>query len=146
MSKGTSRLPGFYKMKIAERLRRVAEALELEDDDLEGLGQSGTLPLLNADAMIENTVGVLGLPVGLGLNFVVNGEEVLVPMAVEEPSVIAAASLAAKIARDGGGFKADADPAMMIGQVQICSFASLDAARKAAEAVLARKAEVLAAA
>ena len=114
MSKGTSRLPGFYKMRMAERLRRLAEALELDDDDLEGLGQSGTLPLYNADAMIENAVGVLGLPVGLGLNFVVNGEEVLVPMAVEEPSVIAAASLAAKIARDGGGFQTDVDPAMMI--------------------------------
>jgi len=95
MSKSTSRLPGFYKMKMAERLRKLADALELDDDDLEGLGQSGTLPLFNADAMIENAVGVLGLPVGLGLNFVVNGEEVLVPMAVEEPSVIAAASLVA---------------------------------------------------
>src|SRR5262249_1073171 len=62
MSKGTSRLPGFYKMKIAERLRRLAEALDADADDLEGLGQSGTLPLLNADAMIENAVGVLGLP------------------------------------------------------------------------------------
>src|SRR5438128_4443756 len=146
MSKGTSRLPGFYKMKIAERLRRVAEALELDDDDLEGLGQSGTLPLLNADAMIENAVGVLGLPLGLGLNFVVNGEELLVPMAVEEPSVIAAASLAAKIARAGGGFTADADPATMIGQVQLCGFASRESAQAAAAAVLARKDEIVRAA
>src|SRR3954449_7608726 len=111
---GTSRLPGFYKMKIAERLRRLAAELDMSSGDLVGLGETGTLPLLNADAMIENAVGVLGLPVGLGLNFVVNGEDVLVPMAVEEPSVIAAASLAAKIAREGGGFTADADPATMI--------------------------------
>src|SRR5207248_6212615 len=124
-------LPGFYKMKIAERLRRLASELDVGSGDLVGLGETGTLPLPNADAMIENAVGVLGLPVGLGLNFLVNGEEVLVPMAVEEPSVIAAASLAAKLARGGGGFQADADPAMMIGQVQICSFASLEAARKA---------------
>ena len=145
-AKGTSRLPGFYKMKIAERLRRLAEALELDEDALDGLGQSGSLPLVNADAMIENAVGVLGLPVGLGLNFLVNGEDLLVPMAVEEPSVIAAASLAAKRARSGGGFQADADPAIMIGQVQICSFASRAAAEAGARAVQARKTEVLAAA
>jgi hydroxymethylglutaryl-CoA reductase len=96
--------------------------------------------------MIENAVGVLGLPVGVGLNFVVNGREILVPMAVEEPSVIAAASLAAKIARDGGGFKADADPAIMIGQVQLTGFGSPEAAQRATDAVLLRKDEVLKAA
>src|SRR5258706_6265946 len=87
---GTSRLPGFYKMRIAERLRRVAEQLEVDGDELDGLGESGTLPLANADAMIENAVGVLGLPVGVGLNFLVNGEDVLIPMAGEKPSLIPA--------------------------------------------------------
>src|SRR5260221_2081393 len=115
---GTSRLPGFYKMRIAERLRRVAEQLEVDGDELDGLGESGTLPLANADAMIENAVGVLGLPVGVGLNFLVNGEDVLIPMAVEEPSVIAAVSLAAKITRDGGGFTAGADEPPVIRQGQ----------------------------
>src|SRR6266436_9354797 len=128
---GTSRLPGFYKMRIAERLRRVAEQLEVESDELDGLGESGTLPLANADAMIENAVGVLGLPVGLGLNFIVNGEEVLVPMAVEEPSVIAAVSLAAKIVREGGGFTAEADEPRMIGQVQVTELANPEAAKAA---------------
>jgi hydroxymethylglutaryl-CoA reductase len=113
---GTSRLPGFYKMKISDRLRRIAQEIET---DLDGLGQSSTLPLANADAMIENAVGVLGLPVGIGLNFLINGEDVLVPMAVEEPSVIAAVSLAAKIAREGGGFTVEADEPRMIGQVQV---------------------------
>src|SRR5437868_9844225 len=113
---GTSRLPGFYKMRIADRLRRLAEQLEVDGEDLRGLGQSGTLPVANADAMIENAVGVLGLPVGIGLNFLINGEDVLIPMAVEEPSVVAAVSLAAKIAREGGGFTAEADRARMIGQ------------------------------
>src|SRR5712692_9063606 len=131
----SSRLPGFYKMKMAERLRRLAAALD--DRDLGGLGESGTLPLANADAMIENAIGVLGLPVGLGLNFRINGEDVLVPMAVEEPSVIAAVSLAAKIVREGGGFTADADVATMIGQVQICGLADAAAAERAREAVLA---------
>src|SRR3989440_10602444 len=128
---GTSRLPGFYKMRMAARLRRLAEQLELDGDELRGLGQTGTLPVANADAMIENAVGVLGLPVGIGLNFLVNGEELLIPMAVEEPSVIAAVSLAAKIARAGGGFRAEADPATMIGQVQVCGFASREAAAEA---------------
>src|SRR3954463_14805079 len=128
---GTSRLPGFYKMKIAERLRRLAAELDMGSGDLVGLGETGTLPLPNADAMIENAVGVLGLPVGVGLNFLVNGEDVLIPMAVEEPSVIAAVSLAAKIARDGGGFHADADPARMIGQVQVSPLAAPPAAMAA---------------
>src|SRR5438270_5826169 len=128
---GTSRLPGFYKMRIAERLRRVAEQLEVDGDELDGLGESGTLPLANADAMIENAVGVLGLPVGIGLNFLINGEDLLIPMAVEEPSVIAAVSLAAKIAREGGGFTADADAPRMIGQVQVTNLADPAAARTA---------------
>ncbi len=135
----TSRLPGFYKMKMAERLRRLAAALE--DPDLEGLGESDTLPLANADAMIENAVGVLGLPVGIGLNFQINGEDVLVPMAVEEPSVIAAVSLAAKIAREGGGFKVDADEPRMIGQVQVTELANPAAARAA---ILREKEQILA--
>ena len=127
---GTSRLPGFYRMKIAERLRRLASELDVGSGDLDGLGETATLPLPNADAMIENAVGVLGLPVGIGLNFLVNGEDVLVPMAVEEPSVIAAVSLAAKIAREGGGFFAEADEPLMIGQVQVSSLSDPEAALK----------------
>ena len=139
----TSRLPGFYKLKIAERLRRVAELLEIDTDDLDGLGQSSSLPLANADAMIENAIGVLGLPVGLGLNFRINGEDMLIPMAVEEPSVIAAVSLAAKIAREGGGFEASADAPIMIGQVQLTEVAD---AQKAREIILAEKQQILGAA
>src|SRR3982750_1180388 len=128
---GSSRLPGFYNMKIAGRLRRLADQLELPSGGLSGLGEGATLPLGTSDAMIENAVGVLGLPVGLGLNFVVNGEDVLIPMAVEEPSVIAAVSLAAKIAREGGGFFAEADEPLMIGQVQVSSLADWEAAQQA---------------
>src|SRR4051794_11494626 len=82
---GSSRLPGFYKMKIAERLRRLADQLELPSGELESLGESATLPLPNADAMIENAVGVLGLPVGLGLNFVINGEDLWCPWRWRSP-------------------------------------------------------------
>src|SRR5258705_1390625 len=140
---GSSRLPGFYKMKMAERLRRIAEQLELSRDDLDGLGESATLPLPNADAMIENAVGVLGLPVGIGLNFLINGEDVMIPMAVEEPSVIAAVSLAAKIARDGGGLRAESDEARIIGQVQVTELTNPEAARTA---ILPEKDSILAAA
>src|SRR5256885_14158188 len=135
----SSRLPGFYKMKMADRLRKLADALD--DRDLKGLGESATLPLANADAMIENAVGVLGLPVGIGLNFLVNGEDVLVPMAVEEASVIAAVSLAAKIVREGGGFKADADAPRMIGQVQVAELSNPEAAKAA---ILRQKDSILA--
>jgi hydroxymethylglutaryl-CoA reductase len=128
-------------MKMAERLRRLAEALD--HGHLDGLGESATLPLANADAMIENAVGVLGLPVGVGLNFLINGEDVLIPMAVEEPSVIAAVSLAAKIAREGGGFQADSDEPRMIGQVQVTDVPNPEAARAA---VLRAKEQILAAA
>ena len=140
MSKVQSRLPGFYKAKMAERLRRLAEALELTPDDLDGLGESASLPLANADAMIENAIGVLGLPVGVGLNFKVDGDDVLVPMAVEEPSVIAAVSLAAKIAREGGGFTTDSDAPRMIGQVQLTQLVE---PAKAREVLLANKAALL---
>ncbi len=140
------KLSGFRKMALAERLRRLADALALPEGDLDGLGAAASLPLSSADAMIENAVGVLGLPLGIALNFTVNGEELIVPMAIEEPSVIAAASLAAKLARAGGGFTAEADPAVMIGQVQLCGFASQESAARARDALLARKAEVIAAA
>lgn len=138
---GNSRLPGFYKAKLAERLRRLADALHLDKKDLAGLGESSTLPLANADGMIENAVGVLGLPLGIGLNFLVNGEDVLVPMAVEEPSVIAAVSLAAKIAREGGGFTADADEQLLVGQVQV---AHVPDPARACEALLGARAQLLA--
>src|SRR5437667_8362827 len=140
---GSSRLPGFYKMKMAERLRRLAEQLELSRDEMDSLGESATLPLANAEAMIENAVGVLGLPVGVGLNFQINGEDVVVPMAVEEASVIAAVSLAAKIVREGGGFTADADEPRMIGQVQLTEVVKPEAAR---EAILRHREEILEAA
>jgi hydroxymethylglutaryl-CoA reductase len=125
----SSRLPGFYRLSLPERLRRLADELELDEQELAPLGHEATLPLAVADAMIENVVGVLGLPVGIGANFLVNGEELLVPMAVEEPSVVAAASVAAKMARAGGGFVAESDEARMIGQVQVTSLANPSLAR-----------------
>jgi hydroxymethylglutaryl-CoA reductase len=121
----TSRIPGFYNLPLAERLKAVSQAL----------GQPGVslpaLPAELADQMVENAVGTFALPLGLALNFVVNGREVIVPMAIEEPSVIAGASFMARLARDGGGFQAEADPPEMIGQAQILDVPDLDAAQQA---------------
>ena len=75
--------------------------------------------------MIENVVGTYALPMGIGLNFIINGREVLVPMAIEEPSVVAGASFMAKLARQGGGFTAHTTPPEMIGQMQVLDVADL---------------------
>jgi hydroxymethylglutaryl-CoA reductase len=118
----TSRLPGFYKLKLADRIAKIANVCKLSDEESAALFSHGGLPLEMADQMIENAVGILGLPLGLGLNFQVNGRDYLVPMAVEEPSVIAAVSFAAKIVREGGGFTASADESVMIAQVQVTGY------------------------
>ena len=82
--------------------------------------------------MIENAVGVFGLPLGMAMNFVVNGREVLVPMAIEEPSVVAGASFMAKLARAGGGFRATSNEPQMIGQIQVLDVEDPDEARRGA--------------
>ena len=119
MSVPASRLPGFYKLPLPERRRLLAVRFGLEASELDALEGAGGLGSAAADAMVENAVGVLGLPLGLALNFVVDGLPVLVPMAVEEPSVVAACSHLARLAADGGGFTTSADPPFLVGQVQI---------------------------
>ncbi len=115
----TSRLPGFYRLPWPERRRRLAALGLLSEDDLRALGGPAGLTPDLADTMIENVVGVYGLPLGIATNFLINGREVLIPMAVEEPSIVAGASFMAKLARAGGGFHAHADEPHMIGQIQI---------------------------
>ncbi len=124
----TSRLPGFRRASIGERRRLLARVLGLPEDAFDAL-DPGALTLEHAGELIENVVGIVGLPVGIGLNLVVDGEEILVPMAVEEASVVAAFSNAAKIARAGGGFTTEADPPHMIGQVQLTAADPADADR-----------------
>src|SRR6185295_1238917 len=114
----TSRIPGFYRLSLAERQHALRVALDLSAEDVAVL-ESGGLSAEGADHVVENAVGVYALPLGLGLNFCVNGEDVLVPMAVEEPSVIAAASNAARMVRAGGGFVADADDPIMTAQIEL---------------------------
>ncbi|NMB67569.1 MAG: hydroxymethylglutaryl-CoA reductase, degradative [Chloroflexi bacterium] len=107
----------FYNLSIPERLDWLAEKAGLDAADLDAL--RGGLTADQSDHMIENAVGVFGLPLGVAQNFVVNGREVLVPMAIEEPSVVAGASFMARLARAGGGFSASASAPEMIGQMQI---------------------------
>lgn len=124
----SSQISQFYKLSVEERRATVSAFAG------ESLPFDNVLSLSTADNMIENVVGVYGLPFGIATNFLVNGVDRLVPMVVEEPSVVAAASFAAKLFRAGGGFTAYADEPVMIGQIQVLDLSDLETA---GEAVLA---------
>ncbi len=113
----SSRFEGFYKLSINDRINYVKEFANLSDEEVEML-KKASLSLEEADKMIENVIGIFPLPLGVAMNFLINGRDYIVPMAIEEPSVVAAASHAAKIARVKGGFLANADESIMIGQIQ----------------------------
>ncbi len=135
----TSRLPGFYQRSVEERAALIAAWAGLTPEEQALLASGGLTPSL-ADKLIENVIGVFGMPLGIATNFLINGREVLVPMVVEEPSVVAGASFMAKLVREGGGFRATSSEPEMIGQIQILDLADLDTAR---EAVLSHKDELL---
>ncbi len=135
-----SRLAGFYKLSLNDRIVALAEAASVSKDLLSVYGVTGGLSAEAADHMVENAIGTYALPVGVGLNFRVNGRDVLVPMAIEEPSVVAGASFMAKLARAGGGFQAAASLPEMIGQMQILDLADVAEARRA---VLEHREELL---
>jgi hydroxymethylglutaryl-CoA reductase len=137
---GSSRIPGFHKKTIKERRQALIDGGWLDSSSAPILDCGGIDPEL-ADRMIENVVGLFSLPLGIATNFLINGREVLVPMVVEEPSVVAGASYMARLVREGGGFSAEADEPEMIGQIQILDVPDLPAAEKA---LLAHKAEILA--
>lgn len=123
----SSRLAGFYKLAQAERIALVAEWAELDAAEravLDGVGLSAE----TADSMIENNVGLFELPLGIATNFRINGRDYLIPMAVEEPSVVAACSYAAKLIRAGGGFQTESSEPIMIGQIQLLDVPDIDAA------------------
>jgi hydroxymethylglutaryl-CoA reductase len=136
----SSRLPGFYKQSVDERAQTVAAWAGLAPEERATLTGEQPLGLELADKMIENVVGRFGLPLGVAANFQVNGRDVLIPMAIEEPSVVAGASFMAKLARDGGGFRTSSTPPEMIGQIQLLDLDDLQAAR---EAILANKADLM---
>jgi len=125
----TSRISGFYNLTIDQRRIKLAESTGLSPDDLTVYGSNGGLSTTAADPMIENVIGTYALPLGIALNFQINGTDVLVPMAIEEPSVVAGASFMAKLARSGGGFQASTSEPLMIGQIQVINVTNLEEAR-----------------
>jgi hydroxymethylglutaryl-CoA reductase len=114
----TSRLAGFYRLSTADRAASVAEWAGLSEDERRALGTGG-LSLDQAEHMIENVVGTYALPFGIAVNFLINGRDYLIPMAIEEPSVVAGASFAARLARTGGGFATHSTPPEMLAQIQV---------------------------
>jgi len=134
-----SNITSFYKTSLEERLRIVQEFSGLSDQEVQIL-KTGTLPIPSAQRMIENVVGILPVPVGIAVNFLLNDKDYLIPMAIEEPSVVAAASHAAKMARATGGFKTSSTEPIMIGQIQLVKCPS---PRNAEKQILSAKKEIL---
>jgi hydroxymethylglutaryl-CoA reductase len=124
----------FYELSVDQRLKLLVEETGLSIDDLARLSGHTGLDVTQADHMIENVVGTYALPLGIARNFLINGREIQVPMVIEEPSVVAAASFMARLARAGGGFIASTDSPEMIGQMQVLDVADLGTAKKALEA------------
>jgi hydroxymethylglutaryl-CoA reductase len=123
-----SRIPGFYNLTLEERLKKLAEASNQTLDDLIPF-TTGGLSADTADHMIENVVGMYSLPIGIGLNFLINGRDVLIPFVVEEPSIVAGVSFMAKLVRASGGFTATTTESLMIGQMQLINVVNMDEAR-----------------
>jgi hydroxymethylglutaryl-CoA reductase len=138
--------PKFYDLSLEQRWQWLREHTDLTPEDIAALSGQAGLSAEQADHMIENVIGTFALPLGIARHFVINGREVLVPMAIEEPSVVAGASFAARLARAGGGFTAHATAPEMIGQMQILNLADPPSARlrllEAREELLAAAAAV----
>ena len=130
---------GFYKLTQTERLQKLAEYAGLQTDDLAALNAG--LSADQAEVMIENVIGRYTLPLGLATNFLLNGQNFVVPMVVEEPSIVAGVSYAAKLARTGGGFQTSSSEPLMVGQVQILDLTDLE---EAAAKLMAAKPQLLA--
>lgn len=127
----TSRISQFYRKSYPERLAIIRDWLGLASDDI--LPLTDGLALEQATNMIENVVGMYNLPFAIGTNFLINGRDYLVPMVIEEPSVVAAVSNAAKMFRVGGGFTTSSDEPIMTGQIQVLDLPDITAAVEAIE-------------
>jgi len=127
----SSEIPGFYKLSMKERIALVKRLAGLTDEESNAIAETGGLPAEVADRMIENVIGGITMPMGVAVNFKVNGRDHLVPMALEEPSVVAAASNAAKMARVKGGFKVTNTGPLMIGQIQVVKVPNPEKAKRA---------------
>ena len=136
----TSRIEGFYKLPMAERLRIVKAFADLTDEEAMALAGIGGVDPSIPDKMVENAIGSFQMPLGIAVNFLINEKDYLIPMAIEEPSVVAAASNAAKMARVKGGFWTSSTPPVMIGQVQLTGIKDPSRAK---HIILERKHEIL---
>jgi hydroxymethylglutaryl-CoA reductase len=136
----TSRFPGFYKISVDERRALVCDATGADPQEIERALAGGGIDADTADKFVENVLGTYALPYGVALNVRVDGHDHVVPMVVEEPSVVAAASNAAKMVRQGGGFTSDVDPPHMISQIQLIDVSDVP---RAIDAIEARAAEIL---
>jgi hydroxymethylglutaryl-CoA reductase len=136
----SSAISGFYKLAPRERLAVIKDFANLTDDEVHLLENTGSLTIDVVDHMVENVIGVFPEPLGIGVNFQINHKDYLIPMATEEPSVIAAASNAARMVRDGGGFHTSSTAPIMIGQIQVVKLENAEDAKKK---VLDAKADVL---
>mgnify|MGYP000570951943 FL=1 len=136
----TSQYSGFFKLSVEDRMKEVAEFCDLTAEEQATLQDANTLDMDKADHMIENVIGRFALPLGVAINFVINGRDVVVPMVSEEPSVIAACSNAAKMARVGGGFTTHSSGTIMISQIQLLNVPTPFAAKSM---ILEHKDEIL---
>ena len=139
MSK-TSQISGFYKLTPDERLKIIKEFANLGDGEVKAIQSTGALAIEQVDRMIENVIGTFDVPLGIATNFLINGKDYLIPMAIEEPSVVAAASNSAKMARVKGGFEASSTEPVMIGQIQLVD---VEDVTKAKEEIQSKKEEIL---
>ncbi|WP_249871568.1 hydroxymethylglutaryl-CoA reductase, degradative [Oceanobacillus saliphilus] len=127
----SSRIPGFYNMSVEQRRELLKKELGFSSEELSDLYINEPLSIDTADKMIENVIGTFQLPLGLGLNFLINGKEYVIPMAIEEASVVASASHIAKIVRSSGGFRTEATERVMIGQIQVVGCPDFQTAKRA---------------
>ena len=125
----SSRISGFHILSMEQRQEFLVNQELMTPEELLALTGENALSLEQADNMIENVVGKFNLPIGIAVNFKVNGKDVLVPMVVEEPSIVAGASYMAKLARDGGGFVAEIGASEMIGQIQVLDIENIENAK-----------------
>jgi len=137
----SSRIPDFYKLSMNERNQALRQFAGLTDGEVAALSGVAGLSSAQAEHMVENVVGTFALPMGIATNFLINGLDYLIPMVIEEPSVVAGAGFAARLVRDGGGFRTSSDEPLMIGQIQVLDVVNPWAARFE---LLAAKAQILA--
>ncbi len=140
MAELSSRISGFYRLGLEERLKIIASRAGLSTEEMENLRSGGGLTLEVADRMIENVIGTMAYPFAVAVNFRINGRDYLVPMVLEEPSVVAAASNMARLMREGDGIRAWSSEPIMIGQIQVVEVPDME---KAERAILMAKPKLL---